>query len=192
VFCAGNDIADFVDHPQTGPEAPVYRFLRAIVRFPKPIVAAVCGPAVGIGATMLLHCDLVYAGEGAILLFPFVDLGLVPEAGSSLLLPERIGRHRAAAALMLGDPIPARAALDAGLVNQVLPDAEVLGFAHAQATRLAAKPAEAVAETKRLLRAGGQDAVLARIENEGAVFARLLDGPAAQSALSSFLRRDEP
>lgn len=192
VFCAGNDIGDFLDHPQTGPDAPVYRFLRTLVRFPKPLVAAVRGPAVGIGATMLLHCDLVYAGEGATLLFPFVDLGLVPEAGSSLLLPERIGPHRAAAALLLGDPVPARAALDAGLVNQVLPDTEVLGVAQAQAARLAAKPAASVVATKRLLRAGGQDAVLARIEDEGALFARLLDEPAARAALSSFLRRPQP
>ncbi|CAM3624560.1 enoyl-CoA hydratase [Isoptericola cucumis] len=190
VFCAGNDVADFLDHPQAGPEAPAYRFLRAIARFPKPVVAAVCGPAVGIGATMLLHCDLVYAGESATLLFPFVDLGLVPEAGSSLLLPELVGRHRAAEALLLGDPIPAAAALDAGLVNQVLPDAEVLDLAHAQAARLAAKPVASVIETKRLMRAGDQDAVLARIEAEGAVFARLLDGPEARSALTSFLRRD--
>ncbi|MCA5892604.1 enoyl-CoA hydratase [Isoptericola sp. NEAU-Y5] len=189
VFCAGNDIGDFVDRPQAGSDDPGFRFLRTIARFPKPLVAAVCGPAVGIGATMLLHCDLVYAGEGATLLFPFVDLGLVPEAGSSLLLPQVVGHQRAAAALMLGEPLPAAAALEAGLVNQVLPDAEVLGFARAQAARLAGKPVTALMETKRLLRAGTQAALLDRIEDEGEVFTRLLGEPAAQAALGSFLAR---
>lgn len=192
VFCAGNDVGDFLDRPQAGPEAPGFRFLRAIAGFPKPLVAAVCGPAVGVGATMLLHCDLVYAGESATLLFPFVDLGLVPEAGSSLLLPQVVGHQRAAAALLLGEPIPAAAALGAGLVNRVLPDAEVLGFARAQAARLAAKPVSALVETKRLLRSGTQAAVLDRIEDEGAVFTRLLGEPAAQAALSSFLTRSQP
>jgi enoyl-CoA hydratase/carnithine racemase len=187
VFCAGNDIADFVDGRQAGADDPAFRFLRTIARFPKPLVAAVCGPAVGVGATMLLHCDLVYAGEGATLLFPFVDLGLVPEAASSLLLPQAVGHRRAAEALMLGEPISAAAAAEAGLVNRVLPDAEVLGFARAQADRLAAKPASALVETKRLLRSGAQAAVLARIEDEGAVFTRLLGEPAARAALTSFL-----
>ncbi|MEL7975601.1 enoyl-CoA hydratase [Isoptericola sp. F-RaC21] len=189
VFCAGNDIGDFVGLPQTGGDLPALRFLRALARFPKPVVAAVCGPAVGVGATMLLHCDLVYAGEGATLLFPFVDLGLVPEAASSLLLPQVVGHQRAAEALLLGEPLPAATARDAGLVNRVLPDAEVLGLARTQAARLAAKPVAAVVETKRLLRSGAQAAVLDRIEEEGAVFARLLGEPAAQAALGSFLAR---
>ncbi|MFI2103786.1 enoyl-CoA hydratase [Isoptericola sp. NPDC019693] len=189
VFCAGNDIGDFLDRPQSGTDAPGFRFLRTIARFPKPLVAAVRGPAVGVGATMLLHCDLVYAGEGATLLFPFVDLGLVPEAGSSLLLPQVVGHQRAAAALMLGDPLRAAAAAEAGLVNAVLPDAEVLDVARAQAARLAAKPATALLETKRLLRSGTQAALLDRIEDEGAVFTRLLGEPEARAALGSFLAR---
>jgi enoyl-CoA hydratase/carnithine racemase len=191
VFCAGNDIGDFVGRPQAGPDDPGFRFLRTIARFPKPLVAGVCGPAVGVGATMLLHCDLVYAGEGATLVFPFVDLGLVPEAGSSLLLPQVVGHQRAAAALMLGEPVPAAAALGAGLVNRVLPDTEVLGYARAQAGRLAAKPAAALVETKRLLRSGTQAALLDRIEDEGAVFTRLLGEPAAQAALRAFLARSD-
>lgn len=191
VFCAGNDIRDFVDRPQAGPDDPGFRFLRTIARFPKPLVAAVRGPAVGVGATMLLHCDLVYAGEGATLLFPFVDLGLVPEAGSSLLLPQVVGHQRAAAALMLGEPFSAAEAGDAGLVNRVVPDAEVLAVAHAQAALLAAKPVTALVETKRLLRSGTQAALLDRIEDEGAVFTRLLGEPAAQAALGSFLARPQ-
>ncbi|MFD6134595.1 enoyl-CoA hydratase [Isoptericola sp. NPDC060257] len=189
VFCAGNDIRDFLDRPQAGTDDPAFRFLRTIARFPKPVVAGVCGPAVGVGATMLLHCDLVYAGEGATLHFPFVDLGLIPEAGSSLLLPQVVGHQRAAAALLLGEPFGAAAAADVGLVNQVLPDAEVLGHARAQAARLAAKPVTALVETKRLLRSGTQAALLDRIEDEGAVFTRLLGEPAAQAALGSFLAR---
>jgi enoyl-CoA hydratase/carnithine racemase len=169
--------------------APSQMFIQRLPKVTRPMIAAVDGLAVGVGVTMLLHCDLVYAGEGATLLFPFVDLGLVPEAGSSLLLPQVVGHQRAAAALMLGEPLSAVAAAGAGLVNQVLPDAEVLGFAHDQAARLAAKPVTALLETKRLLRSGAQAALLDRIEDEGAVFTRLLGEPEARAALSSFLAR---
>ena len=187
VFTAGNDLADFLHDPPTGMDSPVMRFLTTIASFPLPLVAAVCGPAVGVGTTMLLHCDLVYASDDAMLLLPFVDLGLVPEAASSLLLPRQLGYHRAAEALLLGEPIAPAAALAAGLVNAVLPGDEVDDAALAVARRLAAKPASALRESKRLLKSGDQDAVRERIAQEAVVFARMLREPAARDALAAFL-----
>jgi len=187
VFTAGNDLADFLHDPPTGMDSPVMRFLTTIAAFPKPLVAAVCGPAVGVGTTMLLHCDLVYASDDAVLLLPFVDLGLVPEAASSLLLPQQLGYHAAAAALLLGEPIAPAAALAAGLVNAVLPGDEVDSAALAAARRLAAKPVGALVASKRLLKSGQQEAVHARIAEEAAVFERMLEEPAAQEAFAAFL-----
>jgi enoyl-CoA hydratase/carnithine racemase len=189
VFTAGNDIADFLNDPPTGMDSPVMRFLTTLAGFPKPVVAAVCGPAVGVGTTLLLHCDLVYASDDAVLLLPFVDLGLVPEAASSLLLPQQLGYHRAAAMLLLGERIPASEALAVGLVNAVLPAEDVDAAALAAATRLARKPAAALVESKRLLKAGQREAVLARIADEAAVFERMLREPAARAAFAAFLGR---
>jgi enoyl-CoA hydratase/carnithine racemase len=189
VFTAGNDIADFLNDPPTGMDSPVMRFLTTIATFPKPVVAAVRGPAVGVGTTLLLHCDLVYAGDDAVLLLPFVDLGLVPEAASSLLLPQQLGYHRAAAALLLGEPIAPAAALASGLVNAVLPAGEVDDAARDAARRLAAKPAAALLESKRLLRSSAQEATLARMTEEAAVFERMLREPDARAAFAAFLGR---
>ena len=121
IFSAGNDIGDFLQQPPATQDSPVFRFLRGIATFPKPVIAAVCGPAVGIGTTMLFHCDLVYAGDNAAFSMPFVNLGLCPEAASSLLVPQMLGYHRAAEALLLGEPFMAEAALEVGLVNRVVP-----------------------------------------------------------------------
>ena len=117
VFSAGNDIGDFLNTPPTSADAPVFRFLNGISRFPKPLVAAVCGPAVGVGTTMLLHCDLVYAGDNAAFSMPFVNLGLCPEAASSLLVPRLLGHARAAEALLLGEPFTAESAMEWGPVS---------------------------------------------------------------------------
>ncbi|MEN9435875.1 MAG: hypothetical protein RIR09_530, partial [Pseudomonadota bacterium] len=138
VFSAGNDVGDFLNGPVSTQESPVFRFLRGIATFPKPLVAAVCGPAVGIGTTLLFHCDLVYAGDNAAFSMPFVNLGLCPEAGSSLLVPQMLGYHRAAEALLLGEPFMAEAALEVGLVNRIVPPTEANGVAQAQARKLAA------------------------------------------------------
>ncbi len=192
VFSAGNDIGDFLSQPPTGPEAPVFRFLRAIATFPKPLLAAVCGPAVGVGTTMLFHCDLVYAGDNAAFAMPFVNLGLCPEAGSSLLVPGMFGYHRAAEALLLGDPFMAEAALEVGLVNRVVPPSEATSVAQAQARKLAAKPLRSLMETKRLMKQDVQQQVLARIEQESAVFARLLGEPAAKEAFGAFMEKRRP
>ena len=196
IFSAGNDIADFLQQVQAGSpasgERPVWRFLRTIAAFPKPIVAAVCGPAVGIGTTLLLHCDLVYAGDNAAFSLPFVNLGLCPEAASSLLLPQMLGHHRAAEALLLGEPFMAEAALEVGLVNRVVPPAECNALAQAQARKLAAKPLAALMETKRLMKAGQAPQVQARMQEEGASFARLMTGPAAREAFTAFMEKRRP
>jgi len=192
VFSAGNDIADFLQQPPSTQDAPVFRFLRAIATFPKPVVAAVCGPAVGIGTTMLLHCDLVYAGDNAAFSMPFVNLGLCPEAASSLLVPQMLGYHRAAEALLLGEPFMAEAALEVGLVNRVVPPTECNAIAQAQARKLAAKPLSALIETKRLLKKGQTAAVLERMAEEGASFGRMLREPAAREAFSAFMEKRHP
>jgi enoyl-CoA hydratase/carnithine racemase len=192
VFCAGNDIGDFLNQPPAGEESPVFRFLHAIASFPKPLVAAVCGPAVGIGTTMLFHCDLVYAGDNAAFSMPFVNLGLCPEAASSLLVPQLLGYHRAAEALLLGEPFMAEAALEVGLVNRVLPPTEANGYAQAQARKLAARPQASLVETKRLMKKGQQPAVLQQMADEGESFRRMLVAPAAKEAFTAFMQKRRP
>ena len=192
VFTAGNDIGDFLNQPPAGQDSPVFRFLRGIASFPKPLVAAVCGPAVGIGVTLLFHCDLVYAGDNAAFSMPFVNLGLCPEAGSSLLVPQMLGYHRAAEALLLGEPFMAEAALEVGLVNRVVPPMEANGVARAVARKLAAKPPSSLAETKRLMKKHSQQAVLQQMGDEGASFARLLGEPAAKEAFGAFMDKRKP
>jgi enoyl-CoA hydratase/carnithine racemase len=192
IFSAGNDIGDFLNTPPAGPEAPVFKFLYTLAGFPKPLVAAVCGPAVGIGTTILFHCDLVYAGDNAAFSMPFVNLGLCPEAASSLLVPQMMGYHRAAEALLLGDPFMAEAALEVGLVNRVVPPSEAKALAQAQARKLAVKPLSSLIETKRLMKMGQQTQVLAQMKEEGAVFGRMLTRPAAKEAFGAFLEKRKP
>lgn len=192
IFSAGNDIADFLNKRPTNEEAPVYRFLLGISSFPKPIIAAVCGPAVGIGTTMLLHCDLVYAGDNAAFSLPFVNLGLCPEAGSSLLVPQMLGYHRAAEALLLGEPFMAEAAQEVGLVNRIVPPLEANTFAQAQARKLAAKPISSLVETKRLMKMGQAAQVKQQITEESASFGRMLGEPAAREAFTAFMEKRKP
>ena len=192
IFSAGNDIGDFLNKPPAGEQSPVFRFLHGIAAFPKPIVAAVCGPAVGIGTTMLLHCDLVYAGDNAAFSLPFVNLGLCPEAASSLLLPQMFGYHRAAEALLLGEPFMAEAALEIGLVNRFVPPTEVNAMAQTQARKLAAKPLTSLVETKRLMKKGQAVQVAQQMDEEGAVFGRMLREPAAREAFTAFMEKRKP
>ena len=192
IFSAGNDIGDFLNKPPAGRDSPVFRFLRGIATFSKPLVAAVCGPAVGVGTTMLFHCDLVVAGDNAAFSMPFVNLGLVPEAASSLLVPQMLGYHRAAEALLLGEPFMAEAALEVGLVNRVLPPTEANNYAHSLAQKLAAKPLSALVATKRLMKKGRQDAVLAQMDEEGALFSKMLGEPAAREAFGAFMEKRKP
>ena len=192
VFSAGNDIEDFLKNQPSTQDSPVFRFLHGIATFPKPLLAAVCGPAVGVGTTLLLHCDLVYAGDNAAFSMPFVNLGLVPEAASSLLVPRMFGQHRAAEALLLGEPFMAEAALEVGLVNRVLPPTECNAYAAAQARKLAAKPLSSLMLTKQLLKGEQQAEVLRRMDEEGAHFARMLGEPAAREAMTAFMQKRKP
>jgi len=192
VFSAGNDIGDFLNQPPSDGDAPVWRFMRALAGFPKPVIAAVCGPAVGIGTTLLFHCDLVYAGDNAAFSMPFVNLGLCPEFASSLTVPQMFGYHRAAEALLLGEPFMAEAALEAGLVNRVLPPTEANGYAQAQARKLAAKPLSSLVETKRLMKKGQAAQIMAQMGEEGASFGRMLREPAAREAFGAFMEKRKP
>lgn len=192
VFCAGNDIADFLHNPPFSPTSPILRLLQNAATFTKPMLASVAGPAVGIGTTLLFHCDLVYAGDNAAFAMPFVNLGVCPEAGSSLLAPQLMGYHRAAEALLLGEPFMAEAALEVGLVNRVLPPTEVNAYTQAQARKLAAKPLASLIETKCLMKSGQAKLVQAQMEAEAASFVRMLKEPAAVEAFSAFMEKRKP
>lgn len=192
IFSAGNDIGDFLNKPPSTQDSPVFRFLYGISAFSKPIVAAVCGPAVGIGTTLLLHCDLIYAGDNAAFSMPFVNLGLCPEAGSSLLVPQLMGYPRAAEALLLGEPFTAETALEIGLINRIVPPAEASALAQQQARKLAAKPLSSVIETKRLMKQASASAVKQRIHDESLSFGRMLGEPAAREAFTAFMQKRKP
>ena len=172
-FCAGNDLVEFLQDPPTGEDSAVFRFLRTLVEVEVPLIAAVHGDCVGIGATMLLHCDFAVADESAVLSFPFVALGVVPEAASSLLLPRVAGTRLAADLLLLGQPLSARGALESGLLTNVVPVGRHVDAALALALRLAALPREAVRATRRLLHAP-EEPVLERMRREAAVFVERL------------------
>ena len=189
-FTAGNDLHDFLSAlPRNSEDIPVWRLLRALARNQVPLVAAVQGNAVGIGTTMLLHCDLVIAEESARLSLPFVDLGLVPEAASSLLLPRLAGRRLAARYLLLGEPLGAKEALEAGLVSHVVADGELQGALAGILARLLAKPAEALRLTQSLLRRGTSEEMLERIELENGHFAERLTSAEVSDAIAAFFQR---
>lgn len=183
-FTAGNDLEDFRRLPPDD-RFPALRFVRALAACDTPIVAAVHGDAVGVGATMMFHCDLVYAAPDARFKMPFVDLGLVPEAASSLLVPERIGVAKASQYLLLCEGFDAEEAWRLGVVNAVVPSDDLEGAALGAARRLADKPPEALRAARRLLR-GDRASVLARIEEEGALFAKALASPAVRARLEAF------
>ncbi|MBN9663846.1 MAG: enoyl-CoA hydratase/isomerase family protein [Acidobacteria bacterium] len=190
-FTAGNDMGEFANFAsgQAG-ELQALPFIQALAQAEKPVVAAVPGLAVGVGMTMLLHCDLVYVAETAKLSAPFVNLGLVPEAASSLLLPARIGHVRAFAVFALGESISGVEAVILGLANKILPQDQVLPAARAAAQALARKPAGSLVSTKKMMRDAA--ALLARIDQENAVFAERLKSEEAREALRAFLERRPP
>ena len=191
-FTAGNDLADFMQNPPTGADSPVFRFLKALTTFEKPLIAAVDGKGIGLGLTMLLHCDLVYASDRASLVAPFVNLGLVPEAASSVLLPRLVGHQRASEILLLGEPIDARAALAMGLVNAVLPPEEVLPHALKVARKLAERAPNAVRLTKALLKDPTGATVAERLGKEGAHFTEQLGSPEVAEAIGAFFEKRTP
>ena len=190
IFSAGNDIADFAAAP-AGDAVDIgetTRLIETVLRFTKPVVAAVDGLAVGIGTTVLLHCDLVYATDAARFILPFVDLGLVPEFASSNFLPRLVGLQRASAMLLLGEPVDAAGAHAMGLVNRIVPATDLLAVARDACHRIAAKAPEAVAITRRLLR-GEPDVAVARAREEAALFTQRLASPEAKAAFAAFLAR---
>lgn len=189
VFTAGYDLEDFLQHPPHTDDSPVLQFLNALSRASKPVVAAVSGAAVGIGVTLLLHCDLVYAAEKTWFSLPFTQLGLCPEAAASLLLPQLAGYQRAAEKLLLGEAFTVEEAQAMGLVNQILPAAQLLAFATSQAGKLADLPLASVQITKRLMKEAQQARVAAQMAQENACFRRLLAAPAAQQTLAAFVEK---
>lgn len=188
-FTAGNDLADFMERPPTGEDSAVFRFLHALLHAKTPIVAAVRGAAVGIGTTMLLHADLVYASESAKFSLPFVNLGLCPEAASSLILPRQIGHARAAELLMLGEPFDPVTAREAGIVTRVVEDDAVEATGLEAATKLAARPQASLRLTKELMRRWDRDLVSRAMAEEGEAFVRQLVSPEAREAFAAFMGR---
>lgn len=189
-FTSGNDVADFLQAPPSGLNSEVFQFMRALFDFPKPVVAAVAGPAVGIGTTLLLHCDLVYVSRDAQLKMPFVNLGLCPEYGSSLILPRLVGHARAAELLLLGQSFSGEQAAAWGIANQVLDDgAATLDKAREMARRFLQLAPSALADSKRLMRAPDREQLRQVIEEEGALFGQRLRSPEAIEALTAFMQR---
>jgi enoyl-CoA hydratase/carnithine racemase len=192
-FSAGSDVAEFAERARGRADlsGPILDFIRQLALVEKPLIAAVDGLAVGVGTTLLFHCDLVYATSNSTFRTPFLDLGLVPEAGSSLLAPQRMGHARAFEMLALGETFGAERALAAGLVNAIVPAAELEAAALDAARRLAAKPPEALALCRRLMR-GDTAAVRSRIEEEARIFAERLVSPEAREAFAAFLEKRPP
>jgi enoyl-CoA hydratase/carnithine racemase len=191
-FTAGNDLADFLASPPMDDSAPVFRFITGFAALQKPFVAAVEGVAVGVGTTMLLHCDLAYAAAGARFALPFANLGLTPEAASSLLLPLRAGYARAAELLMLGEAFSAQTALELGIVNAVVPDGTAVEHALERCRKLAAQPAAAVRQTKSLMRRAQPGDVGLAMRMEAEVFRDRLRSPEAREAFAAFLEKRKP
>jgi len=190
-FTAGNDISDFLKR-KPGEGSAAFALFEVLPVIEKPIVAAVNGPAVGIGTTMLLHCDLVYAAPGARFQLPFVPLGIVPEFASTLLLPMLAGYQRAAELLLLGQPFTAEKAKEAGIVNEVVPEEVLLEKALQVSLALASLPAESIRLTKQLMKSGHAKAVKQQIAEEGRLFLERLASPEAKEAMSAFLEKRKP
>lgn len=192
-FTSGNDVMDFMQHPPTeGGDSPVGQFLQLIATARKPIVAAVDGVAIGVGVTMLLHCDLIYAGESATFKMPFVDLGVCPEAGSSYLIPRLVGHARAAELLMLCEKFSASDAKEMGLINGVVADGEAAAYAQAKAQELAAKAPGSLRITKQLMRQGYATVLEETLRIEGKEFMARVTAPEAIEAFTAFAERRKP
>lgn len=192
IFTSGNDIEDFMQRPPQDEDSPVFRFMRALVGCDKPVVAAVTGAAIGIGTTLLLHCDFVYVSDEARLAMPFVGLGLVPEFASSWLVPELMGPRKAAEKLLLGDPFTPDEAVECGIANAVLPAAEVVGHARRVAERFNALPPGAVRDSKRLMHGPRRERILQVVAEEATLFGQRLRSPEAMEAFQAFFQKRQP
>lgn len=186
-FCAGNDLQDFIKHANDD-ELAAFAFVKAIASFTKPIVAAVAGPAVGIGTTLLLHCDMIISANNAIFKLPFTQLGLCPEAASSVLLPLKVGHNKAFELLVLGQKFTAQEAFDYGITNTVCKPEELLVIANQAAEKIASLPADATQTSRALIKAATLPQVLTAIENEGIEFSRLVKTNTCKSILASFFQ----
>jgi enoyl-CoA hydratase/carnithine racemase len=191
-FCAGNDIEDFLKNPPGPGQSPQARLMEALVNFDKPLVAAVHGAAIGGGTTMLLHCDLIYAGESTKFQMPFINLAVVPEFGSSYSVPSRIGHVRAAELILLGASFDAKRAAELGLVNQVVSDKDVLARAAETAGKLAAKPAAALQASKRLMKQSSREQIKAAMKAENEEFSVQVRSEDAKEAFTAFLEKRKP
>jgi enoyl-CoA hydratase/carnithine racemase len=191
-FTAGNDVADFLNAPRQPGSSPARALFDTLPNLKKPVVAAVGGPAIGIGTTLLLHCDLVYAAPNARFQLPFVPLGIVPEFGSTFLLPRLAGYQRAAELLLLGQPFSAQKAHEVGIVSEVVPQEELFSRAEAAVLRLASLPPESLRLTKRLLKARYAEALASTIDEETRLFTERLSSPEAKEAMSAFLEKRKP
>jgi enoyl-CoA hydratase/carnithine racemase len=191
-FTAGNDLADFLETPPMEENAPVFRFIKGFANLQKPFVAAVEGVAIGVGTTMLLHCDLAYAGSSARFALPFANLGLTPEAASSLLLPLRAGHARATEMLMLGEVFSAQTAVDTGIANAVLPDGQVLDHALERCRKLITQPAASLRLTKQLMKRAQQALIRETMNVEAEIFRQRLVSPEAKEAFAAFFEKRKP
>ena len=191
-FTAGNDLADFLKNPPLDHDSPVFRFLQTLATFPKPIVAAVDGVAVGVGTTLLFHCDLVYVTPKALFQLPFVSLGLTPEAAVSLLLPQLAGHQRAAEILLTAEPFDAQTAHAMGLINQIVPADQLMDTAMKKAQKIAALPSVSIQQTKRLMKQHQHAVVMETLVNEAEIFVKQLKSPEAKEAFSAFLEKRKP
>jgi enoyl-CoA hydratase/carnithine racemase len=192
IFTSGNDLEDFMQRPPAGEDSPVFQFMKALSECGKPVVAAVTGGAIGIGTTMLLHCDLVYVSDEARLAMPFVGLGLVPEYASSLLVTQRVGHAKATELLLLGEPFNGESAVEMGIANAVLPAAEVVNHARRMAERFNALPPGAVRESKALMRRAQKSLVEDTIRTEAEIFGKRLRSPEAMEAFQAFFQKRKP
>ena len=191
-FTAGNDLGDFLENPPLDHNSPVFRFLQTIATFPKPLLAAVDGVAVGVGTTMLFHCDLVYATQNIRLQLPFVSLGLTPEAAVSFLLPRMAGHQRAAEILLTAEPFGADDAFTMGLINQIVTQDQLMETAMGTARKIAALPTASIQQTKRLMKQHQHPVVMETLINEAEVFVKQLKTPEAKEAFSAFLEKRKP
>jgi enoyl-CoA hydratase/carnithine racemase len=194
IFTAGNDLEDFLNSDSQGELAdrPVAQFMLQLSQATKPVIAAVAGAAIGIGTTMLLHCDLVYAAENAKFSMPFAKLGLCPEFASSMILPQIVGYQRAAEKLFFGESFSAQEAYEMGLVTKVLPPGELLAFARAQAAKLTSLPASSLRTTKNLMKSSQTDTVVAQMWEESKIFSAMLLAPEAKEAFNAFFQKRKP
>lgn len=191
-FCAGNDMADFSKGMDFSKDQPLMQYMLALLHFSKPVIAAVAGPAVGIGTTMLMHCDLVYLADNTVLRLPFTDLAAVPEYAASLILPRLAGHQRAAEMMLLADKFDAHKALEIGLANKVLPADELFSMAEKSALKLAAKAPSALRNTKKLMKAELISQIEAVIDVELAYFSQALQGEESKEAVSAFIQKRKP